>query len=74
MAMTIEQMQEMMAKLVEQVTILPGKPTTAEGTEGTNSKTEHPRKEGSPKLDLKNFTRMRNSAKETEPGKTGYST
>ena len=61
MAMTLENMQELMAKLVEQVTKLAETSTTAENkedAEGTNSKKDEPRKEGSPKLDLKNFTRM----------------
>ena len=59
MAMTIEQIQEMMLRLVEQVTKMAGASATAEGTDNsTGPKTEKPNKDWSPRLDVKNFTRM----------------
>ena len=59
MAMTLEQNETLMLKLVEQLSKMAGASTTVEGTENsTGPKTEKPNEDWSPKLDLKNFTRM----------------
>ena len=58
MAMTGEQIQTAIAQLIEQVAKLAGatKPTSED--EFGDARRDEPRDRGSPKLDLKNFTRL----------------